>query len=136
MAVSNEVSPPAASVPRADRHRAGRNAQADARRSFVKLLGVYATKVTLQANALAARAKRIGPARMAAGRMAREASNLDTAARLLREAADRLAPPISDAQRSAIRAALAERWPEESPVEIDRDVTAVCDALQVLRGAR
>ncbi|MGO1073194.1 hypothetical protein [Lysobacter sp. CA199] len=114
-----------------------RGAQADARRSFVKLLGVYATKVTLQANAVAARAKRVAPDRQSVvSQMGREASNLDTAARLLREAAERLAPPVSDVQRGAIRAALAHRWPDENPVEIDRDVASVCEALTALRGTR
>lgn len=104
----------------------------ESRRSFIRLLGVYATKVTHQSNALASRARKLPPEKGL--RLAKDASNLDTAARLMREAALRLAPPVSDALRSAIRAALGKRWPEENPVELDNDTTAICDAIAHLGG--
>lgn len=110
------------------------NARAEARRSFQKLLGVYATKTELMANGLYARAQACqGPKRI---QMVSQSANLATASSLLREAAARLAPPVTPALRAAIRINLAQRGLGEDPAELDRDVEAVCRAIVDCGGDR
>lgn len=111
-----------------NRNRAGYvYARAEARRSFQKLLGIYATKTELLSNTLRARAQqRNGGARQ---QLVTQSSNLATASSLLREAAQRLAPEVTDALRAAVRTALLERGLGDEPAELDQDVEAVCRAI-------